>query len=259
MPVSADFQAKYPSLRHVLAQRVLTSLARNVKGQKISHELDELELLPPLYNAERIFCVGMNYPKTYPLDDDPPPPGNPVLFTRVSGTLVGHNQSLDIPLGEAAKSFDYEGEIVVVISKTGRHIKKEDANDYIAGYTIMNEGSVRAWQKHSVHAGKNFANSGSCGPYLVTKDEIENFENMCLKTRLNGHEVQKSTVNQMIFSVEEIIAYLSHTIDLRAGDLIATGSPEGTGASQKPVRFLRQGDSIEVEVSGLGVLRNRVI
>ena len=256
--ISEAFKVNYPSVRHVLEADVLTELAKDIQQQTKTLSLDEVSFVPPVHNPERIFCAGMNYHKRYPLDDAPPLPGNVVLFTRVSGTLVGHDEALEIPLGEAANTFDYEGEIVVVIAKQGRHIKPEDAHDYIAGYTIMNEGSVRAWQKHSVHAGKNFANSGSCGPYMVTADEISNPDKMTLKTRLNDVEVQNTTSDQMIFSLNEIIAYISHTIDLRAGDLIATGSPEGTGASQTPPRFLRSGDVVEVEVSGVGILRNTV-
>jgi len=256
--VSTTFQTSYPNLRDVLEADALDKLAQDVEQSTNLLNLDDVSFLPPIYNAQRIFCAGMNYHKRYPVEGAPPPPGNVVLFSRVPGTLVGHEIPLEIPLGEAANTFDYEGEIVVVIGKAGRHIEAEDAHTYIAGYTIMNEGSVRAWQKHSVHAGKNFANSGSCGPYLVTADEIQDPEKLILKTRLNGTEMQHTTADQMIFSIGEIIAYLSHTIDLRVGDLIATGSPEGTGGSQSPPRFLRSGDVVEVEVSGLGVLRNQV-
>ena len=133
-----------------------------------------------------------------------------------------------------------------------------DAHKHIAGYTIVNDGSVRGWQKHSVHTGKNFANSGACGPWMVTADEIDDPFAITLKTRLNGDEVQNTNAGEMIFPIPELIEYISHTIDLRPGDIISTGSPEGSGGSRQPPRFLRAGDTLEMEVSGVGVLQNRV-
>ena len=187
-----------------------------------------------------------------------PPPENIILFAKLPGTLVSHKQPLEIPMGKAAETFDYEGEIGVVIGKHGRHISESDALDYIAGYTIINDGSVRAWQKHSVHAGKNFANSGGCGPWMVTADAMPHYSEIALQTHLNGELVQDTTAKEMVFSIPQLIAYISHTIDLRSGDLIATGSPEGSGGSRQPQRFLRQGDLLEITVSGVGTLVNPI-
>ena len=258
IPASQAFRQRYPSLRHVLEAEALSELARDAQNRSAELSFNDITFLPPIPNCQRIFCAGMNYPKRYPVAGDPPPPDNVVLFAKVAGTLVGHEQALEIPLGEAANTFDYEGEIVVIIGKGGRHIRREDAHKHIAGYTAMNDGSVRAWQKHSIHAGKNFANSGSCGPWMLTSDEVSDTQTLDLSVRLNGTTVQESSAERMFFSIAKLIAYTSHTIDLRPGDMIATGSPEGTGASQTPPRFLRSGDVIEVEVSRLGVLRNQV-
>lgn len=256
---SDAFRHRYPTLRHVLEANGLRHLAKDTEERVPDCSIHDLRFVPPIFNPQRIICVGINYPKRYPLDNTPlPPPKNIILFAKLDGTLVGHGEALEIPLGAASETLDYEGEIVLVIGKNGRHIPQEQAFNYIAGYTIINDGSVRGWQKHSVHAGKNFANSGACGPWMVTADEIADPSAMSLTTRLNGEIVQNTTAAEMIFSIPELIAYISHTIDLRPGDLIATGSPEGSGGSRQPPRFLRVGDRLDIEVSGIGVLHNPV-
>ncbi len=257
--VRNEFQNSYPSVKDVLASDALTQFKQEIKQSDERYALDTVELLPPIHNPDRIFCVGINYPKRYPIDNTPmPPPENIILFAKIDGTLIGHGTPLEMPQGEAANTFDYEGEIVVVIGKNGRFIPQEEAMSFIAGYTIMNDGSVRGWQKHSVHAGKNFANSGGCGPWMVTADKIADPFKITLKTRLNGDEVQNTVASEMIFQIPELISYISHTIDLRPGDLIATGSPEGSGGSRQPQRFLKKGDELEIEVSDVGILKNYV-
>ena len=258
LQVSEVFQSRFPTFSDVLKGNALNALADDTRSRTDYLSLNDVQLLPPVTNPSRVFCVGINYPKKYPLDNPAPPPENIILFAKLPGTLVGHEEHLEIPLGEAGDSFDYEGEIGVIIGKEGRHIDEKDALDYVAGYTVINDGSVRAWQKHSVHAGKNFANSGACGPWMVTADEISDLSAMQLSTRLNHKTVQDTTAVAMVFSIPEVIAYISHTIEIRPGDIIATGSPEGAGGSQIPPRFLRKGDLLEIEVSGVGVLRNSV-
>lgn len=264
VPASRSFVESYPTLRDVITADALEQLAADRAQSDQNIALSDVQLLPPITNPQRIICVGINYPKRYPVADENgefpfmPAPENIILFAKLDGTLVGHGQPLEIPVGEAAETFDYEGEITVVIGKGGRHIPAENAFDHITGYTIMNDGSVRGWQKHSVHAGKNFANSGGCGPWMVTADEIDDPFGMTLQTRLNGELVQDTVASEMVFAIPELIAYISHTIDLRPGDLIATGSPEGSGGSRKPQRFLRTGDQLEISVSGVGTLKNRI-
>ncbi len=258
IPVSEQFQKLYPTLRDILTADALDEMVKDTEGRNIDHDINQVQLLPPITNPERVFCVGINYPKKYPLDNPAPPPEHIILFAKLPGTLVGHGANLELPTGKAADTFDYEGEIGVVIGKAGRHIDEANALDYVAGYTVINDGSVRGWQKHSVHSGKNFANSGACGPWLVTADEIIDLPSMQLSTRLNGNTVQDTTAAEMVFSISEVIAYISHTIDIRPGDMIATGSPEGAGGSRTPPRFLRKDDRLEIEVSGVGILRNSV-
>lgn len=256
--VSEAFRLRYPSLKRVLAAAALKDLQSDVTTSSATLALEALRFAPPLHDAERVHCVGINYPKRHPLGGMAPPPENIILFAKLDGALVGHGAALEIPPGDAAETFDYEGEIALVIGKPGRAIARERAFEHVAGYTVMNDGSVRGWQKHSVHAGKNFARSGACGPWMATADQIADPMALTLETRLNGETVQRTTAAEMIFSIPEIIEYVSTISDLRPGDLIATGSPEGAGASRQPPRFLRAGDALEIEVSGVGALANRV-
>ena len=188
----------------------------------------------------------------------PPDPGNIVIFSRHSDTLVGHGTKLEYPRGEAAETFDFEGEIVAVIGKPGRFISPKDALQHVVGYSIMNEGSVRGWMKHSVHAGKNFHASGSWGPWITTVDEIDDFSSLKLETHVNGKLMQSASAAEMIFSLSELIAYISNLTPLNPGDIIATGSPDGTGGSRNPFVFLKPGDCVEVSVERIGTLKNYV-
>ncbi len=157
-----------------------------------------------------------------------------------------------------SEQFDYEGELALVVGRGGAGIAAGDALRHVAGYTCFNDGSVRDYQKHSVWAGKNFAASGAWGPWVVTADEIPDPARLTLCTRLNGEEVQRSSIGRMFFPVPAIIAYISSVTPLLPGDVIATGSPEGSGATRNPPRFLRSGDRLEIEIEGIGTLANRV-
>lgn len=252
------FMARYPTLRSVLDAGALAGLREETSSVAASLALDDVHLIPPLHDARKVICVGINYPKRDPLDNPAPPPQHIILFAKLDGTLVGHRETLELPPPPADSSFDYEGEITLVVGRAGRHIAERDVFNHIAGYTIMNDGSVREWQKHSVHAGKNFSRSGACGPWMVTADEIADPRRITLQTRLNGDVVQETTGAEMIFTIPELVSYISNTIELLPGDLVATGSPEGAGGSRTPPRFLRAGDTLEIECSGIGVLSNRV-
>jgi 2-keto-4-pentenoate hydratase/2-oxohepta-3-ene-1,7-dioic acid hydratase in catechol pathway len=252
------FTSQYETLQDVLAGDALEALAKDVDGRPGSIKLDKVQLLPPLGPSSKIICVGINYRKKYPVEGAAPAPDNIILFAKHHDAIVGHGEALELPRGEAAATFDYEGEIVLVIGKAGRHIARDDAHDHIAGYTIMDDGSVRGWQKHSLHAGKNFARSGGCGPWIVTADEIEDPGRMTLTTLVNGETRQQTDVASMIFPPDELVSYISHFTPLAPGDMIATGSPEGAGGSYSPPRFLKAGDTVEISVSGIGTLRNTV-
>ncbi len=252
------FRLKYPDLASVLTGEGLADLARDIDGRPATIRLDDVELLPPLLPTNKVICVGINYRKKYPVEGAAPEPDNIILFGKQHDAIVGHCQPLEQPQGKAAETFDYEGEMTLVIGKAGRHIAREDAMAHVAGFTILDDGSVRGWQKHSLHAGKNFARSGGCGPWIVTADEIEDVNAMTLTTRVNGELRQETDVSQMIFPLDELIAYISHFTPLNPGDLIATGSPEGAGGSFSPTKFLKAGDEIEITVSGVGTLNNVV-
>ena len=156
-------------------------------------------------------------------------------------------------------NFDFEGELAVVIGKGGRHIKAERALDHAAGYTCFVDGSVRDYQKFSVTSGKNFPGTGPLGPWLVTTDEIADPGRLTLMTRLNGTEVQHSPTDLLIYSIPQIIAFCSDFTALSAGDIIATGTPEGVGHSRKPPLWMKPGDTLEVEITGIGTLRTRIV
>ena len=253
-PVTDAFAARYPDLRAALAADALGALDLGA-----ALPLDAVTVLPPIPAPSKIVCVGLNYRKPYPVEGvAPPDPENIVLFGKERQCIVGHGAALEIPPGAAAETFDYEAEIAVVIGREGRCIAPEDALAHVAGYTCFNDGSVRAWQRHSVHAGKNFERSGSCGPWIATADEVRDWSALRLTARLNGEVVQDALAGEMIFGLPEQIAYVSQLMTLHPGDIIATGSPDGTGGSRTPKRFLRAGDTVEVTVSGVGTLVNRV-
>jgi len=256
-PVLETFKKDCLDLKSVLGSQKIKELKTFCQEKPIP--LSQVTLLPPIPNPDKIICAGMNYRKPYPVDAiAPPDPGNIVIFSRHSDTLVGDGTKLEYPRGEAAETFDFEGEIVAVIGKPGRFISSEDALQHIIGYSIMNEGSVRGWMKHSVHAGKNFHASGSWGPWITTVDEIDDFSSLKLETHVNGKLMQSASAAEMIFSLSELIAYISNLTPLNPGDIIATGSPDGTGGSRNPSVFLKPGDCLEVSVDRIGTLKNHV-
>ena len=188
-----------------------------------------------------------------------PVPSRPSLFVRFTGSQVGHDEPVWRP--RASAQFDYEAELAVVIGRSARHVPEERAHEFIAGYACFAENSVRDWQKHAAQAtpGKNFAASGAFGPWLVTPDEAGPVERMDVIGRLNGREMQRDSAANMIFSVPQIIAYISTFTTLLPGDVIVTGTPAGVGFTRNPPVWLVPGDQFEVEITGVGTLRNPVI
>ncbi len=256
--VEGEFADQYRSIRAVLEGGALGELESWARGREPGIRLSDVRFLPPLHDAEKVLCIGVTYPKRHPVHGDVPPPDFISCFAKTEGSLVGHLEPLEYPPEGPRDSYDYEGELVLVFGKGGRHIAKEDVFDHIAGYTIMDDGSVRDWQKHSLQAGKNFHHSGSCGPWMVTADEIADPSALRLSTRLNGEEVQNSTVSAMIFDIPTLVNYVTTFLELKAGDILSTGSPEGSGGSRQPQRFLIPGDELEIEWSGIGCLANKV-
>ena len=256
-PVTADFKALYADLVSVIAAGAANQLAENCAPDPI--DTQHIQWLAPIPNPAKIICVGMNFQKIYPVAGVvPPPPGNIIVFPRHADSLVAHGAALQIPQGSAADSFDFEGEVVAVIGTPCRNVPTERAMAHIFGYSIMNEGTIRERMKQSLYAGKNYAASGSWGPHITTADALGRFEDLFLETRLNGTVMQSCHMHEMIFSLPDIISYLSYIAPLQPGDIIATGSPDGAGASRTPPRFLKQGDIVEVSVGGIGSLSNPV-
>lgn len=222
--------------------------------------LDEISYAPPITNPQKIICIGVNYVNRNEEYDDTALPPYPSVFLRTPGSLVGHLQSIVRP--PESEQFDYEGEIAIVIGKPGRRITQDNAEAHIAGLTILQEGSVRDWMRHgkfNVTQGKNFDRSGAVGPWLVTADEFDNYDNLTVTTRVNGEQRQHDTTANLLFSFSYLISYLSTFTGLQTGDIISTGTPTGAGARFDPPRFLVPGDEVAVEVSGIGLLRNTVV
>lgn len=247
------------TLRQLLAaDGGLAEAAALALSEKPDHALDGLQLAPVIPDPDKIICVGMNY-RDHVAEVGRTVTEKPSLFARFAGSQVGHLQPMIKPT--VSDQFDYEGEIAIVIGKTGRHISEADALGYIAGYSCYNEGSIRDWQRHTTQflAGKTFAGTGAFGPWLVTSDEIPDPTVLSLKTRLNGVELQNTTADKLITSIPELIAYCSTILPLIPGDVVVTGTPGGVGLKRTPPLFMKAGDIVEVEVSGIGVLRNPVI
>ena len=222
--------------------------------------LDEISYAPPITDPQKIICIGVNYVNRNEEYDDTALPPYPSVFLRTPGSLVGHLQPIVRP--PESEQFDYEGEIAIVIGKPGRRIAQDDAESHIAGLTILQEGSVRDWMRHgkfNVTQGKNFDRSGAVGPWLVTADEFDNYDNLTVTTRVNGEQRQHDTTANLLFSFSYLISYLSTFTGLQTGDIISTGTPTGAGARFDPPRFLVPGDEVAVEVPGIGLLRNTVV
>jgi 2-keto-4-pentenoate hydratase/2-oxohepta-3-ene-1,7-dioic acid hydratase in catechol pathway len=215
-------------------------------------------LLPPIPTPGKIVCVGLNY-VDHSLESGFTPPSYPTIFARFASSLIGHGAPILRPA--VSVQLDYEGEMVAVIGKGGRHIPKSQALDHVIGYSIFNDASIRDFQTKSPQwtVGKNFDGTGAFGPVFVTADELPaGGKGLKIQTRLNGQLVQDATTADMIFDIATLIAILSEAITLNPGDIIVSGTPSGVGMARKPQLFMKDGDVVEVEVEGIGVLRNPV-
>lgn len=249
------------TLKAAIAAQRLASVIELAVRRGPDYSLDEIEFLPTIPDPGKIVCIGVNYGnRNEEYRDGSEAPRYPSVFMRTADSIVGHEQAIQRP--PESEQLDYEGEIVLVIGKRGRRIAAESAWDHVAGLTLMNEGSVRDWLRHAkfnVTQGKNFARSGSLGPWLVTAGEFAAPGALHLKTHVNGELRQDDTTANLIFPFSYLIAYLSTFMTLNPGDLIATGTPTGAGARFDPPKYLRAGDVVEVSVPEIGTLRNRVV
>ncbi len=249
---------RYPDLGAVLAAGALDEVAKAADGQAADAGLDDIAFLPVIVKPDKILMVGLNYrdhqQETKHSDTD-----HPSIFIRYPDSQVGHRQPMISPT--VSESFDYEGELAVIIGRGGRHISEQDALSHVAGYSCYNDGSIRDYQRHTSQwtPGKNFVGTGGFGPWMVTADEIPDPQALTLITRLNGQEMQHTTNDLMIFPVVELINYCSTFCNLVPGDEIVSGTPGGVGFARKPPVFMKAGDTIEIDISKIGVLSNPIV
>lgn len=247
-------------LRAAIRAGRLGALTQETETAAADYALSEIEFLPTIPNPEKIICIGVNYAnRNAEYKDGSSAPKYPSVFMRTRESLTGHDQPLLDP--PESDQLDYEGEIVIVIGKAGRRIPEHKAQDYVAGLTIMNEGSLRDFLRHAkfnVTQGKNFEHSGSLGPWLVTPDELDPMGELQVITRVNGEERQNDVTSNLMFPFRYLISYLSTFYRLKPGDIISTGTPNGAGARFDPPKYLVDGDIVEVEVPGIGILHNHV-
>jgi len=253
-------EVDYPGSLHALIQHGSSALEAAMAVLKNGPliDLEKVELLPPVPNPGKIICVGLNY-VDHSLESGFTVPDYPTIFTRFASSLIGSGASIIRPV--VSTQLDYEGEMVAVIGAAGRHIAENRALDHVAGYSIFNDASVRDYQRKSPQwtIGKNFDSTGAFGPYFVTADEIPpGGKGLRIQTRLNGGTVQDASTDDMVFSVAQLISILSEAITLSPGDIIVSGTPAGVGMARKPPLFMKHGDICEVEIEGLGILRNTV-
>lgn len=251
------FAGRYADLVAVLKADAVSELESAVAGETGDYDLSEIEFLPVIPNPPKIICIGVNY-DSHRTEIGRDPSARPMVFARFAASQAGHMEPMLLP--PESPTFDYEGEIAVIIGKAGRRIAETDCWDYIAGYAPYNDGTIRDWQRHTAQwgPGKNFYKTGGFGPWMTTRGEIADNQTLHLKTRLNGMEVQNATSDEMIFSIPYLIEYCSTYIPLEPGDVIVTGTPGGVGVRREPKLFMKDGDLVEIEITEVGVLKNPI-
>ena len=247
------------TLRAAIAADAMDAMRELAAKHAPDLAIDAVQFLPLIPRPAQIFAAGVNYldhveetgRKPRSMED------GPSFFLRLRSSLVGHGQPVIRP--KVSSKLDFEGELALVVGRGGRHIPQDQALSHMAGYTCFMDGSVRDYQKHSVSIGKNFLGSGPLGPWMVTTDEIPDPTTLQLTTRLNGETMQHCGLDKLIFPIPFLVSYLSRMTPLQPGDIIATGTPSGVGRDRKPAVWMRPGDRIEVEISGIGTLSNTVV
>jgi 2-keto-4-pentenoate hydratase/2-oxohepta-3-ene-1,7-dioic acid hydratase in catechol pathway len=251
---------KYPALIDLIRAGAYGEARRAASGTP-DFKLADVELLPPVPGAEKIICVGINYPdRTAEYKDDRPQPKYPNLFVRFPGSFVGHGQPLVRP--KVSEKLDYEGEVVLVIGREGRNVARQNALSMIGGFTLANEGTIRDWVRHgtiNVTQGKNFDRSGSMGPWVVPAEDLDPSTPLHLMVRVNGEMRQEDTTDRLTWGFAWLIEYITRFTMLKPGDMILTGTPTGSGSHADPPIWLKPGDVLEIEVPEIGVLRNGVV
>ncbi len=245
-------------LKTAIADRELETLVSEIgyRAERIS--TSEMTFLPPIPNPSKILCVGLNY-VDHQKETGRGGEDFPTIFIRFPSVQVGHNQPILRPI--ETSTLDFEGEIALVIGKSGRRIPTESYLEHVFGFSCYNDGSVREYQRHSSQftPGKNFMGTGGFGPWIMTTDEIGCLDEMQLSTHLNGELMQHACSSDMVFGFAELVHYCSTFVELEPGDVIVTGTPGGVGAMRSPPIFMSEGDEISITVSPIGTLTNPVL
>jgi len=252
---SDGIRSRFADLRAMIEAGACSELQQDTGGVELDSK--DLRFLPIVPNPDKILCVGVNY-RPHIEEMGRQVPDHPVVFVRFPGSMVGHGEGIVRP--RISQQFDFEGELAVVIGRRARHVSRDAALDYVAGYCCFMDGSIRDWQRHTPQftPGKNFHHSGAMGPWLATSDDIEDTSSLTLTTRVNGEVMQRGRVSDLVFDIPRLIAYCSTFAELLPGDVIATGTPGGVGAARTPPMWLVAGDVVEVEIPGVGLLRSHV-
>ena len=254
--IGQSLAGQHPDLRSLISSgndETISGAMTNVER----YELADVQLLPPIMKPDKILCVGLNY-ESHRKETGRPVAKYPTIFTRFANTQIGHQGPIWLP--SESTNLDYEGELAVIIGKSGWKIPEEKALEHIAGYSCYNDATIRDWQRHTSQftPGKNFPHTGSFGPWLVTADEIPDPSSLSLTTCLNGEVMQHATTDMLIFTIPVLIHYISRFTRLEAGDVISTGTPGGVGFKRDPQVFMKTGDIVEIEISGIGTLTNSI-
>ena len=228
-----------------------------VSGKSDYWSINNVQLLPLISDTPVIWCVGVNY-KEHQDETGRGAQEEPMFFIRTNHGLIGPYDPIIRP--NISDMLDFEGELAVIIGKGGRHIAKEKAHDHIAGYAIFNDATIRDWQRHTIQfcPGKNFEGTGPLGPWMMTPDEFGDPYAQSLTTRLNGEQVQHTSIADMDHKIDKQIEYLSTIHTLRPGDIISTGTPGGVGSRREPPLWMKPGDTVSVEITGLGMIENKI-
>lgn len=229
-----------------------------LKHESITYRLEEVKLLPPITDPEKIICIGLNY-HDHVIESGAQVPKVPVLFPKFTNSLTGHEAEIVIP--REVTQCDYEVELAIVIGKTAKRVSREFAMDYVFGYTVLNDVSARDIQLNEPQwtRGKAIDGFAPLGPWVVSASEIGDPGNLAISLKLNGETMQNSNSKELIFDIPYLISFLSNTITLRTGDIISTGTPSGVGMGKKPQVWLKPGDIVEASVEGIGTLRNTFV
>lgn len=249
--------AAQAALDYISEEMAKPSRAAELKKQAIIADMKEVKLIAPVPRPRKLLAVGRNY-KAHAKEGGHEAPIEPIFFSKCLTSVIGQGEPIILP--KISDEIDYEIELAYVVGKKGRNIKEEDAYQYIAGYTILNDVSARDIQRRAGQwmLGKSFDSFAPMGPWLTTKDEIPDPHKLRIKLELNGKIMQDSNTSEMIFNIPKLIAHTSAVFTIEPGDVVATGTPEGVGFARKPPVFLKAGDSLKLEIEGIGKLENPV-